>query len=195
MSAWMTLTHRYFRPLLSAKVMRMANSVALNPSGRNITDLKQAVMRVGIAPIRSLAMALTLDQLRHLATHGAVSSTGEPPVGRSIHVAALAYVVARRLSALPADEAMLAGIVLTWAVSICSALPPKHPTCSGTSPRWCWHSTNSTGLPGASCSKPWVCRSPPSMPSPVAARLAAMPPPSRCPVLFLACWLAPPPIL
>ena len=38
-------------PLLSAKVVRMANSVALNPSGRAITDVKQAVMRVGLARV------------------------------------------------------------------------------------------------------------------------------------------------
>lgn len=98
-------------PLLSAKVIRMANSVALNPSGRNITDLKQAVVRVGTAPIRSLAMALTLDQLRHSQRMAPCRQLANRLWERSIHVAALAYVVARRLSSLPADEAMLAGIV------------------------------------------------------------------------------------
>ncbi|MFC5303053.1 HDOD domain-containing protein [Azospira restricta] len=98
-------------PLLSAKVVRMANSVALNPSGRAITDVKQAVMRVGLAPIRSLAMALTLDQLRHSQRMAACRQLANRMWERSVHVAALSYVVARRLTRLPADEAMLAGIV------------------------------------------------------------------------------------
>ncbi len=98
-------------PLLSAKVVRMANSVALNPMGRTITDIKQAIIRVGVAPIRSLAMALTLDQLRHSQRLTGCRQLTNRLWERSVHVAALAYVVARRLSPLPADEAMLAGIV------------------------------------------------------------------------------------
>lgn len=98
-------------PLLSAKVMRMANSVALNPMGKTINDLKQAVIRVGVAPIRSLAMALTLDQLRHSQRMTACRQLANRLWERSVHVAALSFVVARRMTRLPADEAMLAGIV------------------------------------------------------------------------------------
>ncbi len=98
-------------PLLSAKVVQMANSVALNPGGKAVSDLKQAVMRVGMAPIRSLAMALTLDQLRRSQRLSPCRDLANRLWERSIHVAALSYVVARRLSSLPGDEAMLAGIV------------------------------------------------------------------------------------
>jgi len=37
-------------PLLSAKVIRLANSVALNPGGNPVRDVKQAVLRVGMDP-------------------------------------------------------------------------------------------------------------------------------------------------
>ena len=42
-------------PLVSAKIIRLANSVALNPSGREIGDVRSAVIRVGFSSIRSVA--------------------------------------------------------------------------------------------------------------------------------------------
>ena len=93
-------------PLLSAKVIRLANSVALNPLGNTVRDVKQAVMRVGMDPIKSLAMALVLDQLRQSHRHSRCRLRE-----RSIHIAALSYVLARKLTKLDADEAMFAGIV------------------------------------------------------------------------------------
>ena len=181
-------------PLLSAKVIRMANSAALNPSGKNITDLKQAVMRVGVAPIRSLAMALTLDQLRHSQRMSACRQLANRLWERSIHVAALAYVVARRLSSLPADEAMLAGIVHDlgrfYMLGIAAEKQPDLLKDQLTlvlaldeldaqyGPRL----LETLGLPETTIAA-------------VAGRTSfggGMPPQSLSDVLFLACWLAPP---
>ncbi|MCP5268588.1 MAG: HDOD domain-containing protein [Zoogloeaceae bacterium] len=181
-------------PLLSAKVMRMSNSVALNPAGRSISDLKQAVMRVGIAPIRSLAMALTLDQLRHSQRMSACRQLANRLWERSIHVAALAYVVARRLSTMPPDEAMLAGIVHDLGrFYLLGVAAEKHPDLLKDQ-----HSLvlaldeldvvvgrkllETLGLPDAIVSA-------------VADRNTfggSMPPEKLSDVLFLACWLAPP---
>ena len=47
-------------PLLSAKVIRLANSVALNPMGQLVSDVRHAVLRVGMNQIKSMAMALLL---------------------------------------------------------------------------------------------------------------------------------------
>ncbi|MCK6406072.1 MAG: HDOD domain-containing protein [Rhodocyclaceae bacterium] len=181
-------------PLLSAKVVKMANSVALNPSGRSITDVKQAVMRVGIAPIRSLAMALTLDQLRHSQHMGSCRQLANRLWERSIHVAALSFVVARRLSTLPADEAMLAGIVHDLgrfymlgvaAEAFPEALKDQHALVQAldevdrvAGPRL----LEALGMPE-------------TIVSAVAGRgrfSGSMPPQSLSDVLFLACWLAPP---
>ncbi|MBN9424014.1 MAG: HDOD domain-containing protein [Candidatus Accumulibacter sp.] len=98
-------------PLLSAKVIRLANSVALNPLGNTVRDVKQAVMRVGMDPIKSLAMALVLDQLRQSHRHSRCRLLSNRLWERSIHIAALSYVLARKLTKLDADEAMFAGIV------------------------------------------------------------------------------------
>lgn len=180
-------------PLLSAKVVRMANSVALNPSGRTITDVKQAVMRVGLAPIRSLAMALTLDQVRHSQRMASCRQLVNRLWERCVHVAALSYVVARRLSSLPADEAMLAGIVhdlgrfyllgiaaehhpdlLKDQATLVSALDELDRTAGG-------RLLEALGLP-------------PTIIEAVSQRGnfgGVMPPQSLSDVLFLACWLAP----
>jgi HD-like signal output (HDOD) protein len=98
-------------PLLSAKVIRLANSVALNPTNQTVRDVKQAVMRVGMDPIKSLAMVLIMDQLRQSQRHSGTRELSNRLWERSIHVAALSFVIARKLTKLNADEAMFAGIV------------------------------------------------------------------------------------
>ena len=98
-------------PLLSAKVIRLANSVALNPSNQVIRDVRQAVLRVGMDPIKSLAMVLIMDQLRQSQRHSGCRDLSNRLWERSVHVAALSYVLARKLTRLNADEVMFAGIV------------------------------------------------------------------------------------
>ncbi|MFZ2854988.1 MAG: HDOD domain-containing protein [Rhodocyclaceae bacterium] len=98
-------------PLLSAKVIHLANSIALNPASQTVRDVKQAVMRVGLDPIKSLAMLLIMDQLRQSQRHSACRELANRLWERSIHVAALSFVIARKLTSLNPDEAMFAGIV------------------------------------------------------------------------------------
>ncbi len=98
-------------PLLSAKVIRLANSVALNPVNQTVRDVRQAVVRVGMDPIKALAMVLIMDQLRQSHHHRGCRDLSNRLWERSIHVAALAFVLARKLTRLNADEAMFAGIV------------------------------------------------------------------------------------
>jgi len=181
-------------PLLSAKVVRMANSVALNPMGQTITDVKQAVIRVGVAPVRSLAMALTLDQLRQSQRMTGCRQLANRLWERSVHVASLAFVVARRMSRLPADEAMLAGIVhdlgrfyllgvaadehrdlLLDQRALVAALDELEPLVGR-------RLLEALGLPESTIEAVIERRH----------FSGALPPKSLSDVLFLACWLAPP---
>ena len=50
-------------PLMSAKIIRMSNSVALNPSGREIADVKSAIVRVGMEAVRTVSFAVAMEQL------------------------------------------------------------------------------------------------------------------------------------
>jgi len=98
-------------PLLSAKVMRLANSVALNPGKQPIRDLGQAVLCVGLDLTKALAIVVIIEQLRQSPRHGACRDLAKRLWERSIHVAALSYVLSKKLTALNADEVMLSAIV------------------------------------------------------------------------------------
>jgi HD-like signal output (HDOD) protein len=50
-------------PLLAAKVVALANATAFNPSGRSITDVRTAVLRLGFRYLRSLAASVVARQL------------------------------------------------------------------------------------------------------------------------------------
>ena len=98
-------------PLLSAKVIRLANSAALNPANKPVRDVRQAVLRVGTDLTKALAMVLMMDQLRQSQRHSGCQDLSHRLWVRSIHSAALSYVLARKLTTLNADEVMFAAIV------------------------------------------------------------------------------------
>lgn len=98
-------------PLLSAKVMRLANSAALNPDSKSVRDLQHAVLCVGIDITKALAMVLVLDQLRQAQRHRVCRDLANRLWEHSLHVAALAYVIAKKMTRLNADEVMFAAIV------------------------------------------------------------------------------------
>ncbi|MEI7432291.1 MAG: HDOD domain-containing protein [Betaproteobacteria bacterium] len=114
-------------PLLSAKVIRLSNSVALNPTNQTVRDVRQAVLRVGMDPIKSLAMVLIMDQLRQTQRHTGCRSLSNRLWERSVHVAALSYVLAKKLTRLNPDEAMFAGIVNDLGRFYLLSLVPDYP--------------------------------------------------------------------
>jgi putative nucleotidyltransferase with HDIG domain len=98
-------------PLLAARLVQMANSAALNPGGRPVGDIRNAILRVGMASVRSVAIAVALEQLRAEARSPAFQPFAEAAWHHSIEVAAVAHVLAKRLSRLSPDEALFAGLV------------------------------------------------------------------------------------
>lgn len=98
-------------PLLSVKVIRLANSVALNPSGKPVSDVKTAVIRVGFASIRTLAIAVAMDQLLQAKEMEPHAAGAKALWEHSLDVAAVAFVVAKRLTRINPHEAMFAGLV------------------------------------------------------------------------------------
>ncbi len=98
-------------PVLASQLVRMANSAALNPGGMPVTDLRAAVTRVGIDTVRTATIAFAVRQLREAPTLRGL----EPQLGelwrRCVQVASLGFVIARRLTAVIADTALLAGLL------------------------------------------------------------------------------------
>ena len=97
-------------PMLATKVVGLANSVAFNRTGRPISDVRSAVLKLGLNLVRGLSTTLIMKQF-------SMTSTGEHQAlavrlwEHTAHVAALCYVLARQVGGLSADMAMFAGIV------------------------------------------------------------------------------------
>jgi len=98
-------------PVLAAQLVRMANSAALNPSRTPITDLKAAVARVGLDTVRSATIAFAVQQLREAPSLRGLEKQLGVLWRHSVQVAALSYSVARRLTTVSGDTAMLAGLL------------------------------------------------------------------------------------
>jgi|HigsolmetaAR201D_1030396.scaffolds.fasta_scaffold01353_7 Predicted signal transduction protein len=96
---------------LAARVFALANSAALNRSGRTITDLKTAVNRIGHNNVRTAAVSYAIAQLRRAAELQHIAKELEALWQEATLVAALAYAIGSRAPDVSADECMLAGLL------------------------------------------------------------------------------------
>lgn len=98
-------------PMLAGKLMTMANSAALNTSGRKIADLRTAVARVGFNIVRSAALSFAIEQLRRAEEFRDLQAPLDALWKNSVQIAALSHVLARRFTSLNGDAALLAGLM------------------------------------------------------------------------------------
>ncbi len=98
-------------PVLASQIIRVANSAALNPGSLPCTDLRAAVTRVGLDTVRSATISFAMRQLRSAPLLKGL----ETPLGvlwrRGVLVASLSCVLARRLTSVNPDTALLAGLL------------------------------------------------------------------------------------
>ncbi|PKO30919.1 MAG: metal-dependent phosphohydrolase [Betaproteobacteria bacterium HGW-Betaproteobacteria-7] len=98
-------------PLMSTKIIRMSNSVALNPSGREIADVKSAIVRVGMEAVRTVSFAVAMEQLLKSKQMHSFEDLSKKLWEHTSHVAALCRVLAKKMAKINGDEAMFAGLV------------------------------------------------------------------------------------
>lgn len=98
-------------PLLCARIVAVANSIAYNRSGREITDIRQAVPRLGFRTLRSLTMSVLVRQMSGQTVHPAHKEIARQLWEHTAHVAALSHVIARRVTHQDPETAMFAGIL------------------------------------------------------------------------------------
>lgn len=98
-------------PLMSTKVIRLANSAALNATGRTIADVKSAISRVGMEAVRTISFAVAMEQLLGSKKMAAFEWISQRLWEHTIHVAALSRVLARKVGRINPDEAMFTGLV------------------------------------------------------------------------------------
>lgn len=98
-------------PVLSAQVLRFSNSVAFNQSRLQTANLRTATLRLGFATVRNIAISVGMKQLSEFKSAGEFAQRIEGLWNRSVRVAALSYVIARNLSNVSPEHAMLAGLL------------------------------------------------------------------------------------
>lgn len=98
-------------PALAAKLLQMANSAALNPAGTKVTELKTAIARIGFAHVRTVSLAYALDQVRNAPALEPMREVLNELWERSVLVASLAYVAAKKWTYVNPDQALLAGLM------------------------------------------------------------------------------------
>jgi HD-like signal output (HDOD) protein len=96
---------------LAARILRLANSAFLNPSGQPITDLQHALTRLGNQLTRCTAVSFSLQQMEF----GAGQTDFQPRIRElwreGTLVAAIAYALARETRVAIPDEALMAGLL------------------------------------------------------------------------------------
>jgi hypothetical protein len=98
-------------PLLAARTVAIANSVAYNRSGREIANVRTAVMRLGFRALHSMVAALVVRQFGGKTSNPELKKKAEQLWAHTAHVAALAHVIAHKVTHLDPETAMFAGIV------------------------------------------------------------------------------------
>lgn len=97
-------------PLIAAKVVATANSVAYNPAGREISDVRGAVARLGFRTLRSLTAGFVARQMAG-RPEGQAAQLAAQLWEHTAHVGAMASVLAKRLTGQDPETALFVGLV------------------------------------------------------------------------------------
>jgi HD-like signal output (HDOD) protein len=98
-------------PSLAVRLLQLANSVALNPSGQKITALRIAIARIGFNLARSATIAFAMSQMRRADAWRGLERRFRELWEESANLAAMSHAVAKRARGLVADQAMFAGML------------------------------------------------------------------------------------
>ncbi|WP_394778068.1 HDOD domain-containing protein [Undibacterium sp.] len=98
-------------PLLAARVVSVANSVAYNRFGGAVANVRTAIPLLGFRTLHSIVAAVVVRQISSMIIDPVLSAKAQKLWEHTAHVAALAHVIARRVSHVDPDTAMFAGVV------------------------------------------------------------------------------------
>jgi HD-like signal output (HDOD) protein len=97
-------------PRLAARLLQTANSAAFNTTGRPVTELRTAIMRLGQQLVQSAAMAYAVAQMKDEQSLRSIAKPMSDLWRDSVMVACLSQVLARRTRISP-DTAFLTGLL------------------------------------------------------------------------------------
>jgi len=98
-------------PLLAARLVAIANSAAFNRSQRSITDIRAALTLLGMRTLRAVVTAVVARQLAGTPATAEQRKVATQLWEHSAHVAAMAQLLARRVTKLDGETALFAGLI------------------------------------------------------------------------------------
>jgi HD-like signal output (HDOD) protein len=98
-------------PVLSARLLQLANASAVNAAGNSTTSVKAAISRLGLNMVRLTAIAYAMRQMERVPSLQPIRGELAQIWRSSNEVAAICYAVAKRAFGRQPDEAMLAGLL------------------------------------------------------------------------------------
>jgi HD-like signal output (HDOD) protein len=96
-------------PVVAGGIVQASNS-ALYRGNRKISNIRDAIVRIGLQATRDLVMSLAIKNIFRGKTTG-IRRYMHGIWQRSVHVSALSYVIARQVRHLDSEQAMLAGLL------------------------------------------------------------------------------------
>lgn len=112
-------------PALSARIIKVANSPLFRAS-QTISDLKMALMRLGMEYTANIATGLAMEQMFQ-ATTSIVDRRMREVWQRSSEIAGICHVLCRHRSSLRPDQATLAGLIHQIGVLPILTFAEEHP--------------------------------------------------------------------
>jgi HD-like signal output (HDOD) protein len=97
-------------PVVSLRLVNLANSAAYR-RGNPIRTVKDAVGRLGVNSVRSIAMSVVMAELLNSKGMSIYGQVTQSLWEHSLRTACASQVISRRLTRVNPDEAMLAGLV------------------------------------------------------------------------------------
>ncbi|AKU24375.1 HDOD domain-containing protein [Massilia sp. MB5] len=99
-------------PVLAARAVALANSAVFRSNGAAlVTSVRAAVQRLGYRNLYTLAAAMVVRQFGSRIRDPQLRAKAEQLWKYSAHVAALSYLIAKRITQVDADTALFAGIM------------------------------------------------------------------------------------
>ncbi len=99
-------------PALAARLLQIANSAAMRTGGGEISDVRSAILRLGLNLVSSVAASFAMRQLQRNENYSADARQRLEKIWhRSLNVAANCRVIANNFTKINADEALLTGLL------------------------------------------------------------------------------------
>jgi len=98
-------------PVLSARIVALANGASLQRGGKQVRDVRSAVTRIGQEAVCNVAIAIALQQITHARELEPFRAQAQSIWEHSLEVAAMAHVIGSHRQGISPDDAMFVGLV------------------------------------------------------------------------------------